>query len=99
MNELNKIHKIIFDAIDVLNEGLDIEKRISKSNDTVLYGTNSRLDSFGLVNLIITVEEKIQDETGVALNLADEKALSRKSSPFLTVGTLSAYIEELLKNT
>jgi hypothetical protein len=49
-----------------------------------------------LVSLIIEVEEKINDEFGVPITLADERALSQKNSPFLTLQTLTQYVSQLI---
>ncbi len=96
MTDHNRITELIYSAIDEMNEGEHPDKQLGKSPETALYGKSSKLDSFGLVNLIVSVEERIQDETGLAVNLADEKALSQRNSPFLTVSTLTDYIMSLL---
>ena len=44
------------------------------------------------MNLIVAVEQAVEDELGVRVTLADEKAMSQRSSPFRTVGTLAAYV-------
>jgi hypothetical protein len=61
-----------------------------------LYGPEGALDSLALVRLLIDVESALQDRYGVAVVLASERAMSRKHSPFLTVGSLAGYVEELL---
>ena len=98
MITFEKINETIFNALDEINQLLPDENKIEKKEDTVLYGAYSRLDSLGLVNLIVTVEQRVQDELGRSIDLTDEKALSRKNSPFLTVKTLSDYISSLLNN-
>ena len=65
--------------------------------DTTIYGNDSRLDSLGLVNLLVTIEQNIEDEFDASLTLADERAMSQKHSPFRTIGSLADYIEMLLK--
>ena len=55
------------------------------------------MDSLGLVNLIVSVEQNIEDDFDVSITIADERAMSQKHSPFRTVGTLADYIEILLK--
>ena len=62
--------------------------------DTRLFGKGGLFDSMGLVSLIVAVEQEIDDRFGVAVALADEKALSRSSSPYLTVATLADYAAE-----
>ncbi|MDQ3019272.1 MAG: hypothetical protein M3R36_01685 [Bacteroidota bacterium] len=96
MYNTENINKIIFDAIDELNGSMSEESKLDKSANSVLYGYKSKLDSLGLVNFIVDVEQRVQDEFGTSINLADEKALSEKNSPFLSVKTLSDYILKLL---
>jgi acyl carrier protein len=55
------------------------------------------LDSLGLVNLITLIEETIEDEFDVTVTLADDKAMSRKTSPFRTLNHLLEYVGELLE--
>ena len=85
---------LIYEAIDELNETLD--EPIEKSDSTQLFGSKSKLDSMGLVSLIVTVERLIDEKYGKTVTLANEKAFSRSSSPSRTVQTLSEYISELL---
>ena len=62
-----------------------------------LIGKDAGLDSLGLVNLIVLVEEKIQQGFGVGITLVDERAMSQSKSPFRTLGSLSELVEEQLK--
>lgn len=85
---------IMYDCIDEINY-LN-ESTIKKTPDTKLFGSRSELDSLGLVNLIVSAEEKISDVLKVTISLADEKAMSEKNSPFRTVDSLAEYILKLL---
>jgi acyl carrier protein len=91
MNILN----VIFDAIDEVNLGLD-DVKMEKNEDTVIFGTESVLDSMDLVHFISLIEEKIEDESGNYVSIADENAMSLEVSPFKTVKTLNEYIKTLL---
>jgi D-alanine--poly(phosphoribitol) ligase subunit 2 len=62
--------------------------------DTPLFGADGAFDSMGLVSLIVAVEQAIEEKLGATVALADEKALSQKSSPYRTVRTLAAYAAE-----
>ncbi len=86
----------IFTAIDEFNEDPPQGKELSKSLDTVLFGPGGALDSIGLVNLIVATEQAVERVFGVAITLADEKAMSQKQSPFRTVRALRDYVETLL---
>jgi acyl carrier protein len=83
-------------AVDDLNEILGADERLGKSPDEALIGKNAKLDSLGLVNLIVLVEEKIQQKFGVGITLVDERAMSQSKSPFRTLGSLAEFVEEQL---
>jgi acyl carrier protein len=59
---------------------------------TCLIGRQSVLDSLGLVTLLVDLEQRLDEEYGLSLTLADERAMSRKQSPFRTVQALADYI-------
>jgi D-alanine--poly(phosphoribitol) ligase subunit 2 len=61
---------------------------------TQLFGEEALFDSMGLIALIIDVEEALSEELNSPVALLDEKAMSRKNSPFRTIGTLVEYIVE-----
>jgi len=92
-----KITQLIFDALDEINAQLPEEQQLEKSLTTSLYGEKGKLDSLGLVNLIVAVEQKLQDELGLTITLATERAMSQKNSPFRSVQSLLNYITLLLE--
>ena len=47
-----------------------------------------------LVSFIVELEEAIEEGFDIEISLADEKAMSRRTSPFISVTTLSTYIIE-----
>ncbi len=61
-----------------------------------LFGGESLLDSLGLVSFIVSIEEEIEDKLGISIILADEKAMSRRTSPFSRVSYLVDYILEII---
>ena len=96
MENKGKILEAVYDAIREVNEQVDEKQQLELSNETIFVGDGSNLDSIGLVNLIVLVEQNIEDMFGLSLTLADEKALSQEQSPFRTVGSLVDYIELLI---
>lgn len=94
---MDKITKLVYDAIDEINKENSKKQKITKSLDTVLYGGQNNLDSLGLVNLIVNIEEKIEDNLGITIDLTDDKAMSQKRSPFRTIETLVDYITKNLE--
>ena len=95
---INKtIEKLIFDSVDEINIQLPDNKELTKSKNTALFGNTGQLDSLGLVNLLVTIEQNIEDKFDINITIADEKAMSQKHSPFRTIGSLVDYIEMILK--
>ena len=91
----DKIQKIIFDALEMVNQSRDENAKIPVSAQTALFGNDGYLDSMGLVSLLIDIEESLQGE-GVLLSLSDERAMSEKNSPFRDVPSLTEYILRLV---
>ena len=91
------ILETIYNSINELSEQLPQEQQLAQSTKTVLIGKDGRLDSLGLVNLLVIIEQNIEDEFDVSITMADERAMSQKRSPFRTIGALADYIDALLK--
>jgi acyl carrier protein len=96
MSNHERILQAIYSALDEINEQLPKGKALDKSPGTILFGKSGQLDSLGLVSLIVAVEQNIEDEFGVGITLADERAMSQQNSPFKTVAALSDYVALLL---
>jgi acyl carrier protein len=87
---------LIISSLRDLYEQNGIDADGDLSEDTCLIGHRAALDSLGLVTLIVDLEQKIEETFDIALTLANERAMSQKHSPFLTVGSLATYICTLL---
>jgi acyl carrier protein len=70
---------------------------VAISEDTPLIGRAAVLDSMGLVNLIVEVEQRLEEEFDMAVVLADERAMSQRNSPFRSVQSLADYIYGLVE--
>ena len=92
MNDPENIVAAIYRAVDWINGELPPNRQLIKAPETRLLGSQSILDSLHLVSLIVTIERELEDAFGVALTLADERALSMKASPFLSIQSLADYI-------
>lgn len=90
----DKILKIVVETIHELNEEINSTELQNPTLETRLYGAKSAFDSISLVMLIADIEDKIRQEFGVDIVLADERAMSQLHSPFGRVGYLVQYIEE-----
>jgi len=96
MAQLDQITASLLRAVDELNTELPPDKRVPPDPDSLLYGSQGRLDSLGLVNLVLAAERNIQQDFGCAITLADERALSETKSPFQTINSLALYVAKLL---
>jgi len=98
MDRLAKVTQLLFAAIDELNEQMPEGEKVEKSPEAALYSREGKLDSLKLVNLIVAVEQRIEDDMEIIITLADEQAVSQKRSPFITVGSFTEYIVRRLED-
>ena len=92
-----KIEKIIIDALKQVYDDQNISFKIDLNSDIKLFGSEANLDSLGLINLIVAVEQKIEDIFETVITLADERAMSQDLSPFESIMSLTDYIEIILE--
>lgn len=92
-----KIENIIYEVLKEINEELENETFLNPNLKTKLYGGSGAMDSLALVSFIADVEDRISETFDKNIVLADEKAMSAKTSPFRNIESLSTYILELLK--
>jgi acyl carrier protein len=85
---------ILFQKPSCSEKSIDLSDR----DNIKLFGGDGLLDSIGLVGYIVEVEEKLETEFEVSLVLADEKAMSRRTSPFARISYLADYILDLINN-
>ena len=82
--------------VNIINDYFQAEDIVLNANEeTILFGSDSAIDSMGLVYIIVQVEGQFLDE-GIVLSLMSDIAMSRRRSPFKTISTLSEFIEEQL---
>lgn len=93
----NVVNIILSSAKDVLRmrDGLEIQLP-ELGEETHLIGQGAIFDSLGLISLIVEVEQRLADELGLVLILADERAMSQRNSPFRSIKALADYICDLV---
>lgn len=92
---MEKILNLVLEIVKEIGEDQDNQALIDATVDTRLFGEN--LDSMGIVFLVTDLESRISDELAVDLTLADERAMSQKTSPFRSVKTLANYVNSLIE--
>ena len=93
----NQIEKTIVNSLVELNQELEKDQLDNPTKDTKIFGGGGVLDSLQLVSFITDLEGVISDQFDVDIVLADEKAMSQRTSPYRDVTSLSIYIQKLLK--
>lgn len=88
-----RIDEIVIGILAEYCQNHDIQVDINMF--TPLIGSQSILDSMGLVNLIVDVETAFLDED-IEITLASESAMSSRISPFRSVGSLCSSIAKQL---
>lgn len=88
--------QIIYPVVEETRRSLPDAAAFAAKPETVLLGEGSALDSSAVVGFLVAVEERIEASAGKAIRLVSERAMSRSSSPFRTLGALAEYVKELL---
>jgi len=91
-NTLDLVRTVVQD----LSAELGYDSLTDASSDTPLYGDAAGIDSLSLVVIIAAVERAAEDAFKMRVVLADERAMSRRSSPYRTLGTLADLLRERL---
>ncbi|PAF48857.1 hypothetical protein BKH41_04305 [Helicobacter sp. 12S02232-10] len=91
-----KIQNLICKSLQNLSDELENDALKNPDASTKIYGGGGNLDSLALVSFISDLEESISDTLGIDITLADERAMSRRNSPFKDVQSLNEYILELI---
>ena len=95
----NEIFQLIQESFDGLVDGGVIEERTDVSNNSVLIGPGSILDSIGFVTLFTDLEECLSEATGQEIYLLiDEIHEFNPEDMFLTIEVLVNYIANMLNN-
>ena len=90
---------LVYAAIDDVNAQSVKGAVLEKAPEAPLLAGKKGVDSLTFVNLVVALEEQIQNATGKSVVLVDEGSMSDEEHPFLTVGTLVAYVERVLSKS
>jgi acyl carrier protein len=84
----------IYAAVDELNAQLATDQHLEKIAEASLTGDSSPLDSLGLINLLVAVEQALAERHGTSIQLLDENLFGETDGPYQTLGTLADYAVE-----
>jgi hypothetical protein len=94
----SKVVELLYAAVDDLNQQLRKDQRLEKALEIRLVGEGGRLDSLGLLNLLVQTEQRIETVFGINVMLADDEAMSKDPSPFSTLGSLAEHVCHIVHN-
>jgi acyl carrier protein len=86
------VRSIVLEALDAVNQQRPVASRFVPEGGTLLYGAGGVLDSLELVNLVIELEQRLDEQLGAVVTLADERAVSQQRSPFRSVPSLVDFV-------
>ena len=92
-----KLEKLKSNLINLLNDFIlenEIEINCEIDDKTRLIGSSSIFDSLELVQFIVEVEQFLDEDYGIEIQLASEKAMSRRNSPFISIQSMYDFILE-----
>jgi acyl carrier protein len=93
------IQQIVIDTLSAILVQRGTPPPPTLDRDTPIFGLNGLLDSIGVVTLMVDLEQNLSDRLSLAVRIADDRAMSQRSSPFRTVGTLTDFIASQLAET
>lgn len=91
--------QLVYAAIDDVNSQGAKGTLLEKSPESPLLAGKGGVDSLTFVNLVVALEEQVQIATGKSITLVDENSMGLEERPFRTVGSLAAYVEQVLART
>lgn len=101
MSDFEKIKVIVFNAIDEFNISQEIDNKLEKMEEEVLFSRagftqSGKLDSLTLVYFLVTIEEYLQKEFGNSFNLKTQDLIDSKEVELKNIATLIKYIQHNL---
>ncbi len=89
------VRAVVRATIEDVNREASGGRTLSLDEAAPLFGRAGALDSLGLVNLIVRLEENVEKGLGTFVTIADERAMERH--PFATLGALIEHVHLLLE--
>lgn len=89
-----EVLEVVVKAVAELAKEAGFPQLLKPSESTPLFGGEDGIDSLSLVRLVADIEREAEARFGVQVVLADERAMSRRNSPFRTVATLGELLQE-----
>ena len=92
MQNDNRILNVIFDAVTEFNQQLPPEQRLKREPDTIVVGSESVLDSLGLVSFLVLVEDTLSSRLGLNISLLQDGYVLDAAGPLRTIASIAEHV-------
>lgn len=75
-----------------MNDDLPASDRFSTDPTTVIIGDGGVLDSLGIANFIVGMEEALEDSYGASVSLSDQDLTGLFDAPHVTVHSFATFV-------
>ena len=101
MSEQEKIKAVIYAVIDEFNLSQELDSRLEKKEDEVLFSRvgfteSGKLDSLTLVYFLVTLEEYLQSKFGGNIDLKTQELIESKEKNLKNISSLILYIQSII---
>jgi acetyltransferase-like isoleucine patch superfamily enzyme len=93
----SRVAALVLRAVAELNQMLPEGSRVREDTSSALTQPHGPLDSLGVINLLVAVEDQVEAEFGRRPNLTEMGNAPEDLSPLSTVGSLAKFVAERLK--
>jgi acetyltransferase-like isoleucine patch superfamily enzyme len=93
----SRVVALVLRAVAEVNEMLPDGSRLREDTSSPLVQPHGPLDSLGVINLLVAVENQVEAEFGRRPNLTEMEANPEDSSPLSTIGTLAKFVARFLR--
>jgi acyl carrier protein len=88
---MDKVNELVIAVVREVVDEMGYDSLGTISADTQLLGGDA-IDSLSVVRIVAELEREAETKFGKRILLADERAMSRRQSPFRTVGALQEHL-------
>lgn len=81
-----------------MNADLPASERITIDRSTVIMGNGGALDSLGIANFIVGMEEALENSFGASVSLSDQDLDGLFGAPSVTVSAFATFVHNRLNN-
>jgi acyl carrier protein len=94
---MTQVFDAIYKALGDLNKQRPANDQLALSPDTMLVGPDAKLDSLGLVNLIVAVEQHVADCLDAEIVLSEDRTLAHADTVMADVQALAQHVDLLIQ--